>query len=134
MNGKFIPSADVKRDQFDWGTLGWVCHPPNTGANDLTVLEAAFGPGDGHNFHRHPNQEEVIYVLSGEVEQWLEQESRTLRAGDSLFIKRGIVHATFNKSDGDAKLLAILGPCDGDSRLRHGRSRPMRSRGSSLRS
>ena len=114
MKGKFVLSADARREQLDWGTLGWLCHPPNTGADDLTVLEVEIAPGGGHNFHRHPNQEEVIYVVSGEVEQWLEQEARTLRAGDSLFIDRDIVHATFNNSSADAKLLAILGPCDGD--------------------
>ncbi len=113
MNGKFVMREDAQRERLDWGTLGWLCHPPNTGADDLTILEVEIAPGGGHNFHRHPNQEEVIYVVSGEVEQWLEQEHRTLRAGDSLFIDRDIVHATFNVADGDARLLAILGPCDG---------------------
>ena len=115
MNGKFVMSEDAQREQLEWGTLGWLCHPPNTGADDLTILEVEIAPGGGHDFHRHPNQEEVIYVVSGEVEQWLEQESRTLRPGDSLFIDRNVVHATFNVSDGDARLLAILGPCDGES-------------------
>ena len=115
MNGKFVSASDVKHDKLDWGTLGWVCHPPNTGATQLTVLEVEFAAGGGHNFHRHPNQEEVIYVMSGEIEQWLEQESRTLRAGDSLFIESGIVHATFNKSSEGARLIAILSPCVGES-------------------
>ncbi len=53
--------------------------------------------------------------MSGEIEQWLEQESRTLRAGDSLFIESGIVHATFNKSSEGARLIAILSPCVGES-------------------
>ncbi len=114
MNGTFVRSEDARREQLDWGTLGWLCHPPNTGADDLTVLEVEIAPGGGHNFHRHPNQEEVIYVISGEVQQWLEQAHRTLRPGDSLFIDRNVVHATFNISSGNAKLLAILGPCDGE--------------------
>ena len=114
MKGKFVHSAEVRREKLDWGTLGWLCHPPNTGADDLTILEVEIAPGGGHNFHRHPNQEEVLYVVSGEVEQWFEAEKRTLRPGDSLFVDRNVVHATFNVSDADAKLLAILGPCDGD--------------------
>ena len=36
-------------------------------------------PGKCHDFHRHPGQEEVIYVLEGTIEQWLEQEKRDAR-------------------------------------------------------
>ena len=36
-----------------------------------------------------------------------------LRPGDSAFIGAGVVHASFNVSDRNAKLLAILGPCVG---------------------
>jgi quercetin dioxygenase-like cupin family protein len=53
-------------------------------------------------------------VIEGEVEQWLEQDARLLRPGDSVFIKADIVHASFNNSSTPAKLLAILGPCVGD--------------------
>ena len=46
-------------------------------------------PRKGHNFHYHSNQEEVLYVVSGTVEQWLERERRTLGPGDSIFIRLG---------------------------------------------
>ena len=36
-----------------------------------------------------------------------------LRSGDSAFISTDVVHASFNVSDRNAKLLAILGPCIG---------------------
>jgi quercetin dioxygenase-like cupin family protein len=77
------------------------------------VLEVTLRPAGGHNFHRHPNQEELIYVIEGEIEQWIDQEKRVLRPGDSAFIGADVVHASFNVSDRNAKLLAILGPCIG---------------------
>ena len=52
-------------------------------------------------------------MIEGEIEQWLEKEKRTLRSGDSVFISADAVHASFNISDRNAKLLAILGPCVG---------------------
>lgn len=113
MTGKFITSTDVKREQPDWGSLAWFSSPAASGAKDLVVIEVTLSPGGGHNFHKHPEQEEVIYVVDGEVEQWLEREKRTLRSGDSVFIGRDVVHASFNISDQKAKLLAILGPCIG---------------------
>ncbi len=114
MNGIFVPSSAAERETLDWGSLAWVSRPQSTEAEKLTVIEVTLNPGGGHNFHKHPDQEEVIYVLEGEVEQWLEQEPRQLRPGDSVFIKADIVHASFNKSSTPAKLLAILGPCVGD--------------------
>lgn len=114
MTGKFVPAADVERESLDWGTLGWVSRPPSTGANQLTVIDVDLLPGMGHDFHKHPDQEEVIFVVHGEVEQWLETEKQILKPGDSIFIAKDTVHASFNVSDEPIKLLAILGPCVGE--------------------
>jgi quercetin dioxygenase-like cupin family protein len=114
MLGKFIPAAKAEREQLDWGGLAWLSRPQTTGAKDLVVIEVNLAPGGGHNFHKHPEQEEVIYVIEGTVEQWLRQEKQMLSAGDSVFIPADTVHASFNTSSRNAKLLAILGPCVGD--------------------
>jgi quercetin dioxygenase-like cupin family protein len=114
MKGKFVLAADVDREVLDWGTLGWLSHPPATGAQQLTVIDVHLTPGGGHNFHKHPNQEEVIFVVEGQVEQWLDREKRVLQQGDSVFIPADTVHASFNVSAGNAHLLAILGPCVGE--------------------
>ena len=53
-------------------------------------------PGKGHDFHKHPDQEEVIYVVAGEVEQWVDREKRMLGPGDCAFIPADVVHASFN--------------------------------------
>jgi len=114
MSGKFVPSAEAEREQLEWGVLGWLSRPAATGAEVLVVIEVELMPGFGHNFHKHPDQEEVIYVIDGQVEQWLEKSSRVLSNGDSVFIGADVVHASFNVSDKPAKLLAILGPCMGE--------------------
>ena len=113
MKGMFRPAKDVAPDVMFWGVRRWVCHPQSTGAKDLTVIDVTLGPGQGHNFHRHPGQEEVIYVVAGSVEQWVDREKRLLAPGDSVFIPGDMVHASFNAGSGDAKMLAILGPCLG---------------------
>ena len=114
MSGKFVIRADVPAEVLDWGQLRWLANPPTTGAAQLTVIDVTLDPGKGHNFHKHPDQEEVIVVVSGQVEQWLDRDKRLLGAGDSVFIPAGVVHASFNAGTGEAKLAAILGPCVGD--------------------
>ena len=114
MTGKFVPSSEAEREQLDWGGLGWLSRPTSTGASQLVVIEALLMPGFSHSFHKHPDQEEVIYLLDGQIEQWLDKESRLLQKGDSVFIGADVVHASFNVSDKPAKFLAILGPCMGE--------------------
>ena len=113
MNGKFIASANVERDELDWGTIGWLSRPESTGAKDIVAMEVSLSPGYGHDFHKHPDQEEVIYVIEGSVEQWLEDKKQTLNAGDSVFIPADMVHASFNVSSESAKLFVTLSPSKG---------------------
>ncbi len=112
--GRFFARDEVERDAMEGFELGWHSRPETTGAEQLVVIEVKLEPGGGHDFHRHPNQEEVIYVLDGEIEQWVDRRSRTLRAGDSAFIPAAMVHASFNVSGAPARLLAILAPCVGE--------------------
>ena len=114
MSGKFITLAERESDVLDWGVMGWLSRPTTTGAKDLVVIEVTLDPTFGHNFHKHPDQEEVIYVVEGEIEQWLGTEMRILSVGDSVFIPADVVHASFNVSDRPAKVIAILGPCAGE--------------------
>lgn len=113
MVAKFTPAADAEVEMMPWGRLAWLSRPRTTGAKSLVVIEARLNEGGGHSFHKHPEQEELIYVIEGRVEQWLDHERRIMQAGDSVFVPAGTVHATFNIFPEDAKVVAILGPCVG---------------------
>src|SRR3954447_14802274 len=117
MPGKFTLLADVQPDVLEWGQLRMLSHPPSTGAKQLAIIHGNIFPGQGHNFHYHPHQEEILYVISGTIEQWLERERRTLGPGDSIFIPPGVAHASFNIGADDVSVLAIFGPSVGDAGL-----------------
>jgi quercetin dioxygenase-like cupin family protein len=114
LKGMFVQEADVEREQLDWGGLGWISRPLTTGARQLTVIDVSLEPGHGHDFHKHPEQEEVIVVQAGEIEQWLEGEKTVLGHGEAVFIASGTVHASFNTGLETARLTVALGPCIGD--------------------
>jgi quercetin dioxygenase-like cupin family protein len=115
MDGKFLPIEDMGFATHDWGRVGNLCVPANTGARQLTILEARLLPGKGHDFHKHPVQEEALYVLQGEVEQWVDRQKRLLKPGDTAFVPADMVHASFNVGQGEARILAIFGPSIGDA-------------------
>lgn len=110
----FRIADEIKAYQTDWVSRRWVSHPASTGTKLLTVVEATIVPGQGHGFHKHPAQEELVYILAGRVEQWVGQEKRLLVPGDAAFLPAGAVHASFNAGDTEARLLAIFGPSVGE--------------------
>jgi quercetin dioxygenase-like cupin family protein len=114
MNGRFIAEADIVRDSFDWGDTGWISRPSLTGSRGMCVMDVTLNPGGGHPFHRHPEQEEVIWVREGRIEQWLEDVKQELGGGEAVYIPRDLVHASYTVGDSQAKLSVILTPTAGD--------------------
>ena len=106
----FITEAEAIKEDFKGRTNFWMCRPEITNAKDLQICRAVLPAGEGHNFHHHPELEEAIYVLEGEVEQWVGEERQILISGEVAHMLPGVVHATFNVSGQDAVILAILSP------------------------
>ncbi len=117
MTGSFVSTDAITREAVGWGELGWVVTPTTAPGAGLTVLDVTITAGQGHAFHRHPEQEEVITVLAGTIEQWVEQEHRTLTVGESVHIPAGVVHGSFVADDAaePAHLSVVLTPSVGES-------------------
>lgn len=107
---RFITTVEALKEDFKGRTNYWMVRPEVADSKDLQLCRAVLPAREGHGFHKHPELEEIIYVLEGEVEQWVEAEKRTLYPGEVAHIPAGMVHATFNASDRDAIILAILSP------------------------
>ena len=107
---RFVRADDVRHEVFEWGEIGWRCTPDTTGSTHLVVMDVAIEPGKGHAFHRHPEQDEVICVRSGRIEQWLERDREVLGSGDSVYLDAGVVHASFNVGPDTAQLQVMIGP------------------------
>ena len=105
----FVKQDDVRQEQFDWGAIGWRL-VPESGSKHLVVMDVTLEPGGGHDFHRHPGQEEMIIVKQGEITQFVERESTSLGAGDSVYLDEGVVHASFNDGSETAHLQVVIGP------------------------
>jgi quercetin dioxygenase-like cupin family protein len=93
-----------------WGPHEWLSRPGLTDAEGLLLVRVRMPPRRAHQFHRHPEMEEIIYVISGTAEQWVDRERRILRPGDSAHIPRAVVHGTYNAGDDELVFLAILSP------------------------
>ena len=111
---RFVMQGDVDTTAFDWGTAGMRCAPPGTGCTSFVVMDVRLDPGFHHAFHKHPDQDEMIIVKSGRVEQWIERERTELGPGDSVYIDKDVVHGSYNESDEPAELQVVLAPAVGE--------------------
>ena len=74
------------------------------------LVRVTMPPGQAHKFHRHPAMEEIIYVVDGQAEQWVDREKRLLGPGEMAHIPTDVVHGTYNAGVGNLVFLAILSP------------------------
>lgn len=108
--GQFFTKENTKVEFLERGIHHWFSRPDITESDDLIVVRVDLEPGGGHPFHIHPTMDEVIYIISGEAEQWLEKDVKTLGPGEAVYIPKIMVHATFNSGDKPLSFLAILSP------------------------
>jgi len=111
---RFVTEREMQVEELPWGPHEWLSRVGLTEAEDLALVRVRMPPGNGHAFHRHPSMEEIIYVISGTAEQWVDRESRVLRAGDIAHIPRDVVHGTYNAGSDTLVFLAILSPAKFD--------------------
>jgi quercetin dioxygenase-like cupin family protein len=111
---KFVMQSEMTTDHVDWGSIGWRTRPENTGCKTFVVMDVGLEPGFGHDFHKHPAQDELITVLAGTIEQWIEGDKTILEVGDSVYLDKNVVHASFNVGDVSARLFVVLAPSIGD--------------------
>ncbi len=78
-----------------------------TGAVQLCLFEQFCDPGKGAPTHLH-SVEEVLTVLAGTADVWVDDERATVGAGQSLLIPAGQKHGFRNTGDTVLHVQAVL--------------------------
>ena len=109
-------STVVKADErefisVDWGKTKNLFGPESVGAKYLKINITEYAPGTAHTLHRHPDQEEVIYILEGEGISRTPEGDQSIGPGAFVFIPRDTDHATLNlRKDRPMKAIIIKSP------------------------
>jgi transcriptional regulator with XRE-family HTH domain len=74
----------------------------------LSTIEPGGGTGDEP--YAHESDEEVVIVLSGQLELWVAGEHHVLEEGDSIAYSSRLPHRNVNSSDWQAVVLFCLTP------------------------
>jgi oxalate decarboxylase/phosphoglucose isomerase-like protein (cupin superfamily) len=110
MTEHFIQPDDVDSQVFDWGVLKWMSTPDVTGGERFSAGVVKLEPGKGHERHTHPDSDEILYVIRGEGEQEVADETREIGTGDMVFVPEGVEHGTVNTGWEPLVLLAVYAP------------------------
>jgi quercetin dioxygenase-like cupin family protein len=80
-------------------------------SGQVGVVEGELPPGGGFQVpHWHEDLDEVFSVLEGEIEFLLDGSWQPARAGTTVFVPAGVVHAFRNASERRARQLVIGRP------------------------
>jgi oxalate decarboxylase/phosphoglucose isomerase-like protein (cupin superfamily) len=119
----FVYGNEVERFGFDWGQLALTVGPSVNGARTFSGGIVDLPSGQGHSRHNHPGSEEIIFVISGEGEQMVEDESgtpitRQVGPGCTIFVPEGRFHSTLNTGPGPMQLFVVYSPAGPEELLR----------------
>ena len=98
-----------KRYYFDVG-LGSVCLSGGDTGGAYCLLEIGLAPGMAVPRHTHTREDEVYFVLAGELEATVGEGTFVLRPGDTLLAPRDIPHELRNSGSTTNHYLLIFSP------------------------
>lgn len=94
----------------DWGEIKWLDEEQEVvSLQGMQVGVVTVFPGAHQARHVHYD-EQVLYVVQGQAISWIDGEERSLRAGDFLHLKEGIVHEVYNIGNMPFEHLLISNP------------------------
>ena len=99
----------AKRYYFDVG-LGSVCLSGTDTGGAYCLLEVSLAPGMAVPRHTHTREDEVYFVLAGELEATIGDETFVLQPGDTLLAPRDIPHELRNSGNTTNHFLLVFSP------------------------
>ena len=75
----------------------------------VAVLQRVERRGSEPPLHMHNREDEIVYVLEGELTYYVGEETHNATAGTCVFLPRGCEH-TFSVESGEARLLVLVVP------------------------
>jgi quercetin dioxygenase-like cupin family protein len=95
-------------EAMDFGSVHWAARSEDPPGAEMTFGLATWLAGKGNAEHFHPNCEEILFVLEGEVEHTLGDQRTILRAGDLIVVPRNVAHRVTNVGTAVARTVIVF--------------------------
>jgi len=104
---RIIDHASQTREEWRAGVMTRMQVSAVTGSAQLCMFQQWCDPGKGAPTHLHA-VEEILTVLEGEAQVWIEDEHANLAAGQSIVVPAGRKHGFRNTGTGTLHVQATL--------------------------
>jgi mannose-6-phosphate isomerase-like protein (cupin superfamily) len=104
---RVVDLNEIPRDEWRKGVLTRMRVSAQMGAAQLCLFEQWCEPGHGAPTHLHA-VEEVLHVLSGEADVWVNDKHVTLKPGQLAVIPAGVKHGFTNSGTSELHIQSTL--------------------------
>lgn len=88
----------VKEVKYPWGWIRWMMNSELDPGAEQTFGIVQIDAGKRNPLHKHPNCEELLYVLSGSFENVMGGKTVVMHAGDIVRIPANVPHQGINNT------------------------------------
>jgi len=103
---------EVQPLDFPWGQITWLVSGGLGNSEAMTFGRVRIKPGQANPRHMHPNSEEILYLLSGELEHSLGDSVFRMAPGDVISIPVGVFHNARAVGSRDAEMVVVFSTPD----------------------
>ena len=109
---------ETKRDEMPWGRLVWMASAAQGNSESMTVGRCEILPGRVNYHHLHPNCDEILHLLEGEILHHVGGENPVaMKPGDTISIPAGLPHYAENTGPGMASMLVVFSSANRETQM-----------------
>lgn len=108
---KIVHESDVEEKLVPGRYIRWIADDTTLQPKYLSSCVIRVQPGETvRPAHAHPNGEELIYIMTGTGQVYVDGEIQPLRPGTTVLFTQGCVHQVRNSGDEEMKVVCFFAP------------------------
>ena len=111
---KVIHETDVEEKKIPGRFIRWIADGKTLQPKHLSSCVIRVPPDETvRPAHSHPEGEELIYIMSGTGQAWVDGEIQPMYTGTAVLFEQGQVHMIRNVGDEEMKVVCFFAPPTG---------------------
>ncbi|WP_461206159.1 PocR ligand-binding domain-containing protein [Clostridium sp. DL1XJH146] len=100
-------ATKATKQYFEWGDIKWIQNSEDVNKSKYLVAHTTILPNQTQEEHFHTGDDQTLYIISGEGEQWVNDRYYSLVAGNVYYIKPFAKHQIQNTSNKPLEVINI---------------------------
>ena len=97
--------ANARLETFSWGRIEWLASGALSNCDTMTLGRVTILVAHANARHVHPNCDELLHLLSGQLEHFVGETAYPMQPGDTITIPAGAPHFARVVGEKDAVMM-----------------------------